>query len=323
MFGKVVSRGIATGLGPALSLLIAIAIAVPLATAAPGTCKSTSSKSNCGSKGPNDAPTISGTPPAQVATGETYSFTPTASDPEGAALSFSIVNRPGWASFSAATGQLSGTPSSGAAGEYVDIVISVSDGKLATSLSPFSIVVTEANRAPTISGTPPTSAREGQVYEFQPTANDADGDALSFSIANKPSWATFSSTTGVLKGTPGTGTTGTYFNITIKASDGSLSASLPAFSIAVDQASMGSATLSWVAPTQRTDGTALTNLAGFRIYYGTTSGSYPNKVQIANPGLTSYVIGNLPIGTYYFVVTAYDTSGAESAFSGSASKTIG
>ena len=63
--------------------------------------------------------------------GATYAFIPAASDPEGAPLSFSIVNKPPWAAFSASTGRLSGTPTAAAEGVHVDIVIRVSDGKLA------------------------------------------------------------------------------------------------------------------------------------------------------------------------------------------------
>ena len=85
---------------------------------------------------------------------------------------------------------------------------------------------------------------------------------------------------------------------------------------------MGSATLSWQAPSTRTDGTPLTNLAGFRIRYGTSSGSYPNVIQIPNAGLSSAVVGNLPPATYYFVISAYDTAGAESANTSPVSKTI-
>jgi Putative Ig domain len=304
-------------------LLIAVAIGVPVAFAGPGECMSGTKRWGCASRGANDAPTISGTPPAEVAIGQSYSFTPAASDPEGRTLAFYIANRPAWASFSTATGRLSGTPGSSAAGEYVDIVISVTDGKLSSSLPPFSIVVSQANRAPSIGGTPPTAAREGQVYEFRPTAADPDGDPLTFTIANKPAWATFSSTTGVLRGTPGSGSAGTYPDISIRVSDGRLAASLPAYTIGVQQTSMGSATLSWTVPTVREDGTPLTGLAGYRIYYGTAAGSYPNRVQIANPGVTSHMITNLPAGTYYFVATAYDSAGRESNFSGVVSKTIG
>ena len=86
---------------------------------------------------------------------------------------------------------------------------------------------------------------------------------------------------------------------------------------------MGNATLSWQAPTFRIDGSPLVNLAGYWVRYGTVPGSYPNQVKIANPGVTSHVITNLPAGTYYFVATAYDSDGRESEFSGVASKTIG
>ena len=85
---------------------------------------------------------------------------------------------------------------------------------------------------------------------------------------------------------------------------------------------MGTATVSWAPPTSRTDGTPLTDLAGYRVYYGTSSGTYPNKVQIDNPGVTTYVVENLAPATYYFVTTAFDATGAESDYSNVASKTI-
>ncbi len=254
--------------------------------------------------------------------GEAYSFTPTASDPEGKSLSFSIANRPTWLSFSASTGRLSGTPSSSAAGEYVEIRIQVSDGRSTATLGPFSITVLDANRPPSISGAPATAAREGQAYEFTPTAVDADGDTLTFAISNRPSWASFNSATGRVAGTPGTGSVGTYSNITISVSDGKLGASLSPFAIAVQQISLGSVTLSWQAPTLRLDGTPLTNLAGYRIRYGTSPGNYPNTRQITNPGVTTLVVDNLPAGTYYFVATAYDSDGRESDFSVVVSKSI-
>ncbi len=82
----------------------------------------------------------------------------------------------------------------------------------------------------------------------------------------------------------------------------------------------GTAALAWNPPTTNADGTALTGLAGFKVYYGTVSGSYPNVIDIGNQ--TRYALNNLPAGTYYFVVTAYDTHGAESGFSNEVSKTI-
>jgi hypothetical protein len=270
----------------------------------------------------NRAPTISGTPATTVTTGQAYSFTPAASDPDGNAISFSIANKPSWASFSASTGRLSGTPAASAAGDYIDIRISASDGMATTTLPAFQIAVTAANRAPTISGTPQGSIVEGQAYAFTPTANDPDGDTLSFSVTNKPSWATFNTSTGRLAGTPGTGTVGSYANIQVKVSDGTLQASLAAFTIAVQQSANGTATLSWTAPTTRADGSPLTNLAGYKVRYGNASGNYPTTITLSNAGITTYVVENLTPGTYYFVLASYDTTGLESADSSPASKTI-
>lgn len=270
----------------------------------------------------NVAPSISGTPPSSVLVGQAYTFTPVASDPNGNPLTFAIANRPPWATFSASTGRLTGTPSSSAVGQYVDIRISVSDGEAQAFLAPFGITVTQGNRAPTISGSPPTAAREGQAYAFTPSAADADGNRLSFSITNRPAWAQFNTGNGALTGTPGAGTVGTYSSITIRVTDGIATATLPAFSIAVQQSAVGSATLSWQPPTTRTDGSPLTNLAGYRIRYGTSPASYPNLIGIPNGGLTSAVIENLPPSTYYFVISAYDTTGAESVNSSAVSKTI-
>jgi hypothetical protein len=97
---------------------------------------------------------------------------------------------------------------------------------------------------------------------------------------------------------------------------------LAAFSIAVTQISTGSATISWLPPTQNTDGTTLTDLAGFRIYYGTSASALTQVANLTNRGLTSYMVENLAAATWYFTVRAYAADGAESASSNIASKTI-
>lgn len=270
----------------------------------------------------NRPPVIGGTPATTVNAGQAYSFTPSASDPDGNALSFSIVNRPTWATFNVTTGRLSGTPTQAQAGEYVDIRISVSDSMATATLPAFSVTVATPNTPPVISGTPATSIVEGQAYSFTPTASDADGDTLSFTIVNRPSWASFNATTGRLSGTPGAGTAGSYPNIQIRVSDGTVEAALPAFTITVQQAATGSATLSWTAPTTRTDGSPLTNLAGYRLRYGNSPGNYPNTINISNPGVTSHVVSNLASGTWHFVLAAYDSAGLESSNTNPVSKTI-
>jgi len=268
----------------------------------------------------NSPPQISGTPSTSATVGSAYSFLPTASDPDGQTLVFTVVNKPAWASFSTTTGRLSGTtPSS--VGTYSNIIISVSDGAEQASLPPFTLSVT--NTKPSISGTPATTATIGQGYSFTPTASDQDsGQTLTFSITNKPAWAGFNSSNGRLSGTPTAGDVGTYSGIAISVSDGTDSASLGPFSITVAAVQTGTATLSWTAPTLNEDGSPLTNLAGYRIYYGMVSNNLDNTLDIPNAGLTTAVVENLSPATWYFAVKAYNTSNVESSYSNVASKTI-
>lgn len=276
----------------------------------------------------NRAPTISGTPASSVLAGQTYSFRPAASDPDGDRLSYTIENRPSWAEFDSASGSLSGTPAADDVGQYANITIAVSDGSASSALPGFSIdvqaapVSTPPNQAPTISGTPPASVVAGAAYTFTPRASDADGDTLGYSIRNKPSWADFDTATGRLSGTPGGADTGTYAGIEISVSDSRESAALPAFAITVSPADTGTAKLSWVAPTQNTDGSALGNLAGFRITYGTSAAALGHSIDITSPGAVSYTVTGLASGTWYFAVKAYTNTGVESDLSNIASKTI-
>jgi hypothetical protein len=78
-----------------------------------------------------------------------------------------------------------------------------------------------------------------------------------------------------------------------------------------EPAPAGTATLSWTPPTANVDGSTLTNLAGFRLAYGTTQ-DLAQSIQIANPAATRYVIEGLAPGTWYFSVRAYNSAGAQS-----------
>jgi hypothetical protein len=66
----------------------------------------------------------------------------------------------------------------------------------------------------------------------------------------------------------------------------------------------------------------LTNLAGYRIYYGTSSSAMTQRIQVANPGIASYVVSNLSPATWYFTVRAYSSTGAESIASNTATKVV-
>ena len=126
-----------------------------------------SGSGNDGSAGgsANQAPSISGVASPTATVGQAYRFQPPASDPEGKKLTFSISGKPGWASFDASTGRLSGTPGASDAGTSSNIVISVSDGTNTVSLAAFVLTVGSAG------------AGTATVRWVAPTAN-VDGSPL-------------------------------------------------------------------------------------------------------------------------------------------------
>jgi len=164
----------------------------------------------------------------------------------------------------------------------------------------------------TISGSPPGAAAVGQAYSFQPTTSGADG-TLTFSASNLPAWLTINTSTGLLSGTPAAGDVGTDSSILVSVTDGMSKSSLPAFSITVSQIASGSAIVSWTAPTQNTDGSAVANLASYKILYGRSATSLDQSVSISNPSVTQYQIDNLNSGTWYFAVISVNSAGAQSA----------
>ncbi len=264
------------------------------------------------------APTISGSPDAMAVTNSQYRFQPTAYDADRQRLTFSISNKPRWASFNKNTGLLSGTPKS--TGTHSNIVIRVSDGRNSANLPAFRITVSSNGGAPTISGTPVRTATVGSPYAFRPSASDPDGgpQPLAFAIANRPAWATFDSATGTLYGTPPAA--GTHSGVVISVSDGRTSTKLPAFDIEVRGGGTYSATVQWQAPTHNTDGTPITDLAGYRVGYGTSPGSYTTSLNVAGAMTTSAVVEGLGAGSYYFVVQAVTNAGDVSDFSNEVSR---
>ena len=84
----------------------------------------------------------------------------------------------------------------------------------------------------------------------------------------------------------------------------------------------GVATLDWMPPTENSDGTLLTNLAGYTVYYGTSPNELSQTVKVSNPGLASYTMTGLTSGTWYFAVTSYSADGVESTRTSTVSTTI-
>lgn len=74
--------------------------------------------------------------------------------------------------------------------------------------------------------------------------------------------------------------------------------------------------LSWVAPSEREDnsGLSLSEIAGYKIYYGTSKGTYPIEISVNDRTMDARTL-NLAQGTYYFVMTTLDMDGRESKYS--------
>lgn len=179
----------------------------------------------------NRAPVLSPIGNRTVAENALLSFTISGSDPDGDTLTYSATGLPSGATFNAATRQFNWTSSYTQAGSY-SVTFRVSDGQ-ATVSETITITVTNVNRPPVINGSPTLSVTAGQNYLFVPSASDPDGDTLTFTISNKPTWAQFTTSSGRLSGTPQNADAGVFSNIVIRVSDGQTSTSLPAFSIQV------------------------------------------------------------------------------------------
>lgn len=167
-----------------------------------------------------------------------------------------------------------------------------------------------------ISGSASPSATAGQWYNFRPSALLQGTPRRFFAIENKPSWASFDASTGLLWGKPLNTHVGTHKGIRISVTDGKKRVPLPAFTITVRPAPRPlSQLLSWIPPTENENGSALTDLAGYRLYRGTTAYNLQVVAMVTNPGLTSYQLAPPTAGKYYFAITAVNAAGAESDYS--------
>jgi len=346
----------------------------------------------------NSSPVISGTPVTAVVSGSPYSFQPTATDADGDTLSFSISGKPAWASFSSTTGRLSGTPATSSS--YSNIVISVSDGQASASLPAFSIQVQAASSAsgnlalgrPVVvssveyGGVEGNYAVDGEVstrwssrysdpqwiyvdlgatyaidrvvlnweayasrYEIQVSADaqnwltvftEGNGNDGIVDISFAPASARYVRMLGVQRGTSygyslreievygagGGGTTSGGTSGSGTSGGGTSSGSTTSGGTTDGSAApvqTGNISLHWTAPVTRADGTplSLSDIDGYHVYYGTSAGSYPNQLNVADGTAQSATITNIPVGTYYIVMTTYDVGGRESVYSATVAKT--
>jgi len=176
------------------------------------------------------------------------------------------------------------------------------------------------NRAPILAPLAAAGARAGTNYQLTPRASDPDGDALSFSAVNLPSWAHIDPATGAIVGTPGVSDIGAYESITLTVADATHQTTSAPFSISV----LGppAALVSWRKPDAHVDGSALDDLAGYRIIYGRNPDDLDHSIFIADPDQLSYDFTTLDKGAWYFAVIAVTANGLEGPATATAMKKI-
>ncbi|MCP5002480.1 MAG: hypothetical protein GY941_00785, partial [Planctomycetes bacterium] len=246
----------------------------------------------------NRAPELTPISVIVVNEGDTITLNPTAVDPDGDLVTFSYS---GWMT------------SSNYTTDYLDagahsVTVTASDGEL-TASQEVTITVTDVNVAPVLDTIADVTVNEGDTVTITPTANDPGGDTLTYIYSRWMTGANY--TTDYLDAGAHT--------VTVTVSDGSLTDSQDV-TITVHNTNRAPA-LTQVAginlntqPTLHWDPNTESNLAGYKVHYGVSSGNYDTIVDVGS--LSLFTLPDLAVGTpYFFAVTAYDTGGNESAFS--------
>ena len=176
----------------------------------------------------------------------------------------------------------------------------------------------------TLQGSPPTTVEAEANYYFEPKRSTSSS-MVTFKVTGLPTWAHFDSSTGALSGIPGLHDEGTTGHIVISASNDTASTSMAPFVIKVTApaASTGAVLLSWQAPTENVDGSPISNLAGYHIYYGTDAEDLTSTITVNSASTTSYVVKGLQEGAYYFSVVAFNSDGLVSGKSNLADQMVG
>jgi len=179
----------------------------------------------------NRAPQITSAALTTAKVGRQYGYALKASDPDGDALSYTLVQGPSGMTIQATSGAVEWVPSSAQQGSHV-VSVRVSDPGGAAATQDFAVAVAAGNAAPQITSSAATAAAAGAPYRYDVDATDADGDTLAFSLTEAPAGMSIDTTSGLIGWTPAAGQRGTYA-VAVQARDPGGLVATQAFTVTV------------------------------------------------------------------------------------------
>ena len=182
----------------------------------------------------NRAPVLDPVGDRSVTEGQLLTFTVSATDPDGEAVTLSASGMPAGATFEAATGAFSWTPTFEQAGTYAGVTFTATDPGLLEDSEAITITVADTNRAPSLAAIGDKAVDEAATLTFTISATDPDGDTVTYSATNLPAGASFDPGTRTFTWTPGYDQAGTYAGVTFTAEDPGLLSDSEAVTITVN-----------------------------------------------------------------------------------------
>ena len=181
----------------------------------------------------NDAPSFVSVPITGATQDTLYSYDSNAVDPDGDAITYSLIQAPAGMTINTISGLVQWTPTQANLGNHA-VKIRATDVNGAFSEQPYTLTVFDINDAPHITSSPGTSATQGVQYAYDAEATDPDGDTLTFSLTQAPAGMVINSNSGLIVWVPSNAQAlAGSASVTVKAEDGRGGAATQSFTISI------------------------------------------------------------------------------------------
>ncbi|WP_375579296.1 MBG domain-containing protein [Marivirga tractuosa] len=156
----------------------------------------------------NDPPIFTSTPIVEAEVNETYTYNITTEDiDENDEVSIYAIEKPSWLTFSTSSlpqgnAKLQGTPTNDDRNSSQYVQLLAVDIREDSTYQNFEIIIDFPNTAPYFTSEPITEGKQGELYEYQITADDLEGDALTIKASSLPNWLNLDEEEWLLSGTP-------------------------------------------------------------------------------------------------------------------------